>query len=334
MAAARTSRPKLNLRSVLRAATRGRTPRDDAVPVAPDARCQALEDRVHELERELAAQMTWVPPGHFYSPIPSPDAVRTREAVIFAQPPDGLDAIDLATEAQLRLLDEFREFYAELPFPDEPDPAFRYYFRNEMYSYGDAVFLYCFLRHLAPRALIEVGSGFSSALILDTNERSLGGSVDLTFIEPYPAILQTLLRPGDAGTATVIQQPVQSVPLETFRALGPNDVLFIDSTHITKTDSDVNYLFFEVLPSLQRGVYVHIHDVFYPFEYPREWILEGRAWNEAYFLRAFLEYNDAFRVVFFTHQIQVTHRGALQEHFPRSLENTAGSIWLQKVSDA
>ena len=296
-----------------------------------DSRIAALEGQVAEMELRLATQRTWVPPGHFYSPIPDPEVVRAWDTRHRAAEAARLAGVDLNITAQTELLEALRSVYTELPFPDEADPAFRFYFRNEMYSYGDAVFLYCLLRHLAPRALIEVGSGFSSALILDTNERYLGGKLACTFIEPFPAILQTLLRPGDEEIATIIQAPVQAVPLEQFEVLGPGDVLFIDSTHVSKTESDVNFLFFEVLPALRKGVYVHIHDVFFPFDYPREWILEGRAWNEAYLLHAFLQYNAAFKVVLFTHQMQLMFRETLAESFPRALENTAGSIWLQKT---
>ena len=86
----------------------------------------------------------------------------------------------------------------------------------------------------------------------------------------------------------LVNVKLQDVDLKEFDKLKSGDVLFIDSTHVSKIGSDVNYLFFEILPRLHRGVYIHIHDIFYPFEYPKDWIDEGRAWNENYILRAFL----------------------------------------------
>jgi hypothetical protein len=98
----------------------------------------------------------------------------------------------------------------------------------------------------------------------------------------------SLVTAEDRHRITVIPQRLQDVELSTFKALGPNDILFVDSTHVAKVNSDVNRLFFEILPALSTGVYVHIHDIFYPFEYPRQWIDHGRAWNEMYLLRTFL----------------------------------------------
>jgi hypothetical protein len=109
-----------------------------------------------------------------------------------------------------------------------------------------------------------------------------------------------------------------------------NDVLFIDSSHVTKIGSDVNYLFFEILPRLRPGVLVHIHDVMWPFNYPLEWIIEGRSWNKAYIVRAFLQYNEAFDILLFNSYLGHTYRKMLTEQMPKFLENTGGSIWLGK----
>ena len=105
---------------------------------------------------------------------------------------------------------------------------------------------------------------------------------------------------------------------------------FVDSTHVGKIGSDVNYLFNEILPSLQPGVVVHVHDIFYPFEYPRYWIEEGRAWNEAYMLRCFLQYNSAFNILLWNHFLAQFHSAYFQEHMPLCLANTGASIWLRR----
>ena len=122
-----------------------------------------------------------------------------------------------------------------------------------MYSYSDALFLYFMLRHLQPRRVIEVGSGYSSAVMLDTNERFLEGTLRCTFIEPYPATLRSILKPSDAGQVEVLAVPLQEVELARFRELGPNDILFIDSTHVSRIGSDVNRIIFEILPELRPG---------------------------------------------------------------------------------
>lgn len=218
----------------------------------------------------------FVPPGHFYSPIPSLDDVRRHEQRLFAEPPRELPGIVLNEAKQLELLDRLKPYYDEQPFPEQRTDGRRYFFENPAYSYSDAIFLHCMIRHARPHRIIEVGSGYSSCVTLDTNELHFENRIACTFVEPYPELLWTLLRPDDRAGIEVLVTPLQDVDLARFRALEANDILFIDSTHVAKIGSDVNYLFAEILPALRPGVYVHFHDIFYPFEYPKEWVYEGR----------------------------------------------------------
>lgn len=273
---------------------------------------------------------TWVPAGHFYSPIPGPEQVEAHRRRADSPLPESLVAVDLNTDGQLELLRALRAHYADQPFTAEPQEGVRYYFENDQYSYGDAIFLHCMLRELWPRRVIEVGSGYSSAVTLDTNELFLDGSIDVTCIEPYPDRLLSLLKPGDTERMELIRSGVQDVPLERFGALEAGDILFIDSTHVSKTESDVNYLVLEVLPRLAAGVVVHFHDIFYPFDYPVPWVSEGRAWNEAYLLRAFLAFNESFEIVLFSNQIAQMHFEVIERDFPLCARNPGGSIWLRK----
>jgi hypothetical protein len=128
----------------------------------------------------------------------------------------------------------------------------------------------------------------------------------------------------------IVPEPIQNVDLAMFEELAANDILFVDSTHVSKTGSDVNRIFFEILPALASGVYIHFHDIFYPFEYPMDWVYEGRAWNEAYMLRTFLQYNQAFEIVCFNTFLERFFRDFFVEHMPLCLKNTGGSIWLRK----
>ena len=131
-----------------------------------------------------------------------------------------------------------------------------------------------------------MGSGYSSCVILDTNELFFNNNISCIFIEPYPQLQESLLKENDKDKIEIIPKRLQDVEVSKFSSLSSGDILFVDSTHVSKVDSDVNYIFFEILPSLTNGVYIHFHDIFYPFEYPKEWIYEGRAWNENYILRA------------------------------------------------
>ena len=124
--------------------------------------------------------------------------------------------------------------------------------------------------------------------MLDSAEHARLPTLNLTCIEPYPERLPSLMRPGDTKHVNVIDRPVQDVPEEIVDSLQDNDILFIDSTHVMKTGSDVHYEFFHLLPRLKPGVVVHFHDCGFPFEYPDEWIFElNYSWNEVYALRAF-----------------------------------------------
>ncbi len=273
----------------------------------------------------------FVHPGHFYSCIPSLEnrALAKRQRTAAAKT---LPGIKLNEDAQLLLLELFKDFYRQLPFSSEKNNIHRFYYKNPAYSYADSIFLNCFIRYLKPKNIIEIGSGYSSCMTLDTNELFFENSINCTFIEPYPQLLQSLLKPGDKERIQIIDKPLQNVDLSFFSKLVAGDILFIDSTHVSKAGSDVNQIFFEILPSLNKGVFIHIHDVFYPFEYPDKWLDDGRAWSEQYILRSFLQYNQKFEIRLFSDFIAQFHRNWLQENMANCLKNTGGNIWLEKVA--
>lgn len=291
---------------------------------------------IETLDRYLLRRYTgsdrapFASPGSYYSPVPDCEEVRARASQLFATDIDVGPSIRLRTAEQKRLLDELATFYPEFDWSDQPEAGRRFYLSNGFFEIGDAIVLYAMLRRFRPKQLIEVGSGFSSALMLDTNDRFLGGGVQFTFIEPNAERLRSILKSEDLNRVQFLEKPVQQISTQPFSSLQRDDVLFIDSSHVAKIGSDVNYLFFEILPRLQPGVLVHIHDVMWPFEYPLEWIVEGRSWNEAYILRAFLQYNEAFDILLFNSYLGHTFGNILNERMPKFLENTGGSLWLRK----
>jgi hypothetical protein len=297
----------------------------------------ALGARVRELERELedearvaARAPQLFPAGHYYSPIAPLDEVRSRAEKIFGVPRT-LPEIDLQEEAQLELLRAIAPFARDVELSETATTGQRYYLVNDFFGHGDAVVLQALLRWLQPKRLVEVGSGFSSALILDTNERYLDRQLECTFIEPYPDRLMALLNDEDRRRSEIIVSPLQDVDLGILDELGPRDVLFIDSSHVSKVGSDVNLLMFEVLPRLQPGVFVHFHDIFYPFEYLRAWVDEGRNWNEAYILRAYLEANHGYRIRLWNSYLAALHHAEAAECLPLWSRNTGGSLWLERL---
>jgi hypothetical protein len=271
----------------------------------------------------------YYPPGHFHSPLPSPKEVRTCAELIFRNN-KSLLGIELRQQDQLDLLQEFARYYKEVPFREEPDGKSRYFYSNRFFGCSDAIILYSFLRHFEPRHVIEVGSGFSSAVMLDINDEFLDKKTSFTFIEPYPHRLLGLLSADDRERYKIIEKPVQSVSPEVFQELGRDDILFVDSSHVVKIGSDVAHIIFDVLPNLKPGAIVHFHDILWPFEYPEEWILQGRAWNEAYFLRAFLQYNETFEILYFNSYMGSNFTEEVGNNLPLCMQNPGGSIWLRK----
>lgn len=271
----------------------------------------------------------YVAPGHFYSPVPSVEDI--DRAIAARQPADSLLGIDLREEEQMRLLQRLAKFYPEIPFANDRSHGFRFAFDNPSYSWCDAIMLFCMIRELQPRRIIEVGSGHTSCLILDTNELFFGGGIECTFVEPYPELLLQLLRPQEIEQTDIIARKLQDTDPAIFSSLGPNDILFIDSSHVAKAGSDVQALFSNILPALSPGVVVHLHDIFAGFEYPPSWLREGRGWNEQYMLRAFLQFNTQFRIKLFTGHMLSTHPDFFHQHMSNCFRNGGGNFWMERV---
>ena len=166
------------------------------------------------------------------------------------------------------------------------------------------------------RRIIEVGGG-NSTLLLATAARqnaSEGFPCDLVSIEPNPA---PFLQNGVPGLTQLIAGPIQKAPLELFRTLRANDILFVDSSHVVSVDSDVVYVCLRVLPELAPGVIVHFHDIFAPLDYPEKFVRTNLCfWNEQYMLEAFLSFNSDFRVLWSSSAMQQFRPDVLRQSFP------------------
>jgi len=295
---------------------------------------------IRGLKKELEKYETGHYPGHFYSPIVSVSDVEKRKKEIFNRSINNILGIKLNRNEQKDFLIKLKKFYQELPFQANKSPGLRYYFENGFYSYSDAIFLFSLMRFYQPQNIVEVGSGFSSALMLDVKDKFSLKNLNLTFIDPHPDRLESLLAEGDRNKCSILQNQAQNIKLNFFEKLKRNDMLFIDSSHVSKTGSDVNYILFDVLPRLNNGVIIHFHDIFYPFEYPEEWVLNydnskyfrGFGWNEVYLLKSFLMFNDNFKILLFNTMLTASYKNWFMENMPLCLNNEGGSIWLQKVS--
>ena len=273
------------------------------------------------------------PIDHFYSPVPDNRALAQEPARsrVFPPTPGPTPGIDWRGAEQVALL---RELAAEAPieFPDTAtgDPR-DYHAGNDMYSRLDAWMLQAMLRHFRPRRMIETGCGWSSLVTARVNREYLDGAMDFTCIEPYPP---DFLGDGIEGISRLIVSPVQEMALEPFLELGEGDVLFIDTSHVAKTGGDVVFLYQEVLPRLAPGVVVHIHDIFLPWDYPEDWVMTGRAWNEQYLVRAFLSFNSAFEILLGVAWMRQNEPSVLEEAiegYPNRFLEGGGSLWLRRT---
>ena len=265
-------------------------------------------------------------PDHFYQPIPhlqdlSPKIWEKKSRLV---------SIDMNEKRQLHFLRKvfplFKREYNQ--FPHQPTVnEYDFHFGNGAFDGIDALVLYCMIRYFKPKKIIEVGSGWSTRIAAKAALKN--GNSKLTSIEPYP---YDFLKKGFPGLTKQIPKQIQEVDLNFFKNLGENDILFIDSSHTVKIGGDVNYLFLEVLPRLKKEVIIHIHDIFLPYEYPKNWVTkEYRFWNEQYLLHAFLINNNHFEILFANNYMGDKYKKAMKQTFPNSPFHRGGSIWLKKI---
>lgn len=272
------------------------------------------------------------PNGHFYSPVVDPNELDA--AAIWPDQPrvEGIDFNDASHEIILReVLPRHLPAYDYPERLDDSPQLVDFYTCNPQFSWLDSRAYFALLREWAPRQVIEIGSGYSTLLVADVNRRFLGNRTRVTCIEPYP---REFLRGGVPGVTSLVEKKVQQVGLDTFSALGAGDILFIDSSHVSKTGSDVNFLFFEILPRLAPGVRVHVHDIFLPHDYPKEWVTGlNLSWNEQYLLRALLTFSNGFKVVFGCSyafwRFPELVRQALAN--PKGYSYAGGSFWIERA---
>ena len=270
------------------------------------------------------------PIGHFYSPVVDPATVVDYVGKARAAGIDDIAGIDFGLANMLAFWEQNAAFIARTPFGRLPVEGLRFFWSESPYPIGDATTYRAIINHVRPSTIIEIGSGFSTACALDTLDEIGASDTSIVCVEPYPAALRKRLRPSDMERITLLECGVQDVDPSVFDRLGKGDILFIDSTHVLKTGSDVHFEFFTVLPRLKPGVLVHFHDIRWPFEYPDPFIFKRNfSWNEAYGLRALLMYSSKFSVFFYNSLFSEVHSSLIGQAFPDFLINPGSSIWLR-----
>jgi hypothetical protein len=207
------------------------------------------------------------------------------------------------------------EFRSKFPI-DGPLTPPGFYLINGGYMAVDAHVLYCLLRHLKPKRIVEVGNGNSTLLAIaaaDANLEETGTRTKVASIDPYP---WPLFKDGYRGLDDLIVKRVQDVPVSYFEQLESGDILFIDSSHVIRSGNDVHYEFLEILPRLKPGVLVHVHDISLPKPYPKVYFDNHLYWNEQYLLQAFLAFNDRFEIFWPGNYMMLKYPDRMLSTFP------------------
>jgi predicted O-methyltransferase YrrM len=282
---------------------------------------------------DAAEVKTFWPLGHHYSPVPDTRRLAGEDMKrrIWPVEPHPTPGIDWRGEEQLALCEKVFAGQEPLQFARRrTEDETEYWQRNGMYPPLDAWVLQAMLRHLEPARMIEVGCGFSSLVTARVNREFFGGRMRFTCIDPE---IRPFLQNGVGGITDIQEQEIQDTPLDVFAELDEGDVLFIDTSHTVKTGGDVPWIYNRILPTLRPGVVVHLHDVFLPGDYPEQWVLEGRAWNEIYLIQSFLAFNSGFEMLFGVRWMMQNHPEALLKAFPDlgPHSDLAGALWIRRV---
>jgi hypothetical protein len=235
-----------------------------------------------------------VVPKTFYSPIPD---LKALPAGVWERRSE-LRGIHFDLDEQVAWIEEhlgaaMREFTAPEQPTGRPD---EYTLANDSYGRVGADVLYGVVRGLRPRRIVELGSGQSTLIMAAAAARNAqeGIATELRTYDPFPSVA----RHGLPGLAALEPMRAQDVPFDVFAGLEDGDVLFVDTTHAVKVDSDVNRIVLDVLPALAPGVIVHVHDIFLPYEYPRVFAEKsGLHWAEQYLLQAYLSGNSGYEIL-------------------------------------
>lgn len=227
-------------------------------------------------------------PHHYYQPIPRMPDLPERTWLR-----DSLAGIDINVSGQLSLLQQlnYHQELSSLPVEDSGVEG-QYFYNNSMFGPGDAEIYYSLIRHFKPKRIIEIGGGYST-LIAQLAVRAGGAPTEHICVEPYECPWLE-----NVGLTQIVRSRVEDVSVDLFSSLRENDILFIDSSHVLRTGGDVWFEYLQVLPRLNPGVLVHVHDIFLPYPYPKEWLTVRRLfWTEQYLLQAILQNNSRLKVV-------------------------------------
>lgn len=264
--------------------------------------------------------------NHYYEPL-----FDTRQLRKPLSENRNLTGINWNTSEQLEMLNNFN-FSAELKdLPLSKTGERSFYLNNGLFESGDAEYWYYLIRYMKPNTIIEVGSGYSTLMAIEATKKN---REELPYYECEHICIEPYERPWleKLGVA-VIRKKVEDVDVSMFNKLSENDILFIDSSHMIRPQGDVLFEYLELLPTLNRGVIVHVHDIFSPRDYP-EYMIKNRVlfWNEQYLLEAFITSNDDWKIVGALNYLHHNHYEILKEKCIHLTPNREpGSFYMKKI---
>ncbi|MEQ8384394.1 MAG: class I SAM-dependent methyltransferase [Coleofasciculus sp. A1-SPW-01] len=270
---------------------------------------------------------------HYYEPLPEFSTI-TKKKVLRRR---FSSCINWNLESQLDLIDKLSNYYTEIhQLSVKEGVKQKFNFLNDLYFELDAALYYAILREKKPSKVIEIGAGYSTqiaSIALDKNQQE-GKKSKIICIDPYYS-----LKPNECNfDIEIITKKVETIHLSLFEQLKEGDILFIDSTHTVKFCSDVCREILEILPAIANGVWIHFHDIFFPYDYPPKWLIEERrAWNEQYMLEAFLAYNSSFEVILANHWLSIDHPEKVAKLWSEVLNwkephHRCSGFWIRKTS--
>ena len=243
-----------------------------------------------------------------------------------------LQAIDWNISGQIGMLEKFEYSEEIINIPKEKPDSLEFYLNNGSFEAGDAEYWYQIIRVIKPNRIFEIGSGNSTLMAIrathKNKEENSSYECQHVCIEPYE---QPWLE--ELGIS-VIRQKAEDIELSFFSQLRENDILFIDSSHIIRPQGDVLFEYLELLPSLNKGVIVHIHDIFSPKNYLAQWLQEQVLfWNEQYLLEAFLSHNHSWKIIGALNFLHHNYYEKLKLVAPFLQSGSEpGSFYIQKIA--
>ena len=252
-------------------------------------------------------------PAHYYAPVPN--IIELGRTVDLWARPSAMAGVDVNLDEQMdnlrRVCTPFQQEVAgNIHYQRAINQEFRSG-RSRFFGYIEAQVLHAVIRHYKPARLIDIGGGVptycaSQAMAMNT---SVNGRITCIEPDPIDAI-------KNMEHVELIARPIQDVPLEHFTRLQANDIVFIDSSHVVKSGSEVNYIVLEILPILPKGVLVQIHDIYLPYDYDRDVLRTFMHPNETALVAAFLACNASYKILFALSMLHYARRDEMQRLLP------------------